>query len=322
MMTGPHPDRSMPPSQRRLAAILAADIRGYSRLMGADEEGTVARVTEQLRELADPLVRQHNGRIFKTMGDGFLAVFDSPLQAVRCALAFQKAVAERNIGWPSAQWLQYRIGINLGDVIAASDDLYGDSVNIAARLQTLAEPGGLCISGSVHDQVKRKLSVAFRSAGEERLKNIADPMRVFTLSSAAMPLRRTRWAGALSAALLSLFALTVVATSWWTWRDVLPRQQVGANQAPEAGAAAAPAMSPSLTLPMPSSAAEEHREAVFQRMLAVMSNNRFSWRTVERVALEAGVSEPEAHDILAAHPQEVTLGKSKEGKVIVRLADH
>jgi class 3 adenylate cyclase len=314
-MSAMDPGSPRPAGSRRLAAVLAADIKGYSALMGIDEDGTVARVTRQFEALADPTVRQHGGRIFKTMGDGFLAIFDSPLDATRCALAFQKAAAAENIGLPAERWLQYRIGINLGDVIAAADDIYGDSVNIAARLQTLAEPGGICISGSVHDQIRNKLGGGFLSLGEERLKNIVGPVRVFRVLPDPAVLARTklirpRW---IAAAIILL--LLTGAAGWWAWTSLVVHEPRGSREA------ASLSIGPG-ELPTQPIAADPHREVIFQRMVAVMSDNRFSWRTVERVALEAGVTEVEAHDILAAHARDVTLGKSKDGKLIVRLADH
>jgi class 3 adenylate cyclase len=314
-MSAMDPGSPKPAGSRRLAAVLAADIKGYSALMGIDEDGTVARVTRQFEALADPTVRQHGGRIFKTMGDGFLAIFDSPLDATQCALAFQKAAAAENIGLPAERWLQYRIGINLGDVIAAADDIYGDSVNIAARLQTLAEPGGICISGSVHDQIRNKLGGGFLSLGEERLKNIVGPVRVFrVLPDPAVLARgkliRPRW---IAAAIVLL--LLTGAAGWWAWTSLVVHEPRGSREA------ASLSIGPG-ELPTQPIAADPHREVIFQRMVAVMSDNRFSWRTVERVALEAGVTEVEAHDILAAHARDVTLGKSKDGKLIARLADH
>jgi class 3 adenylate cyclase len=314
-MSAMDPGSPRPAGSRRLAAVLAADIKGYSALMGIDEDGTVARVTRQFEALADPTVRQHGGRIFKTMGDGFLAIFDSPLDATRCALAFQKAAAAENIGLPAERWLQYRIGINLGDVIAAADDIYGDSVNIAARLQTLAEPGGICISGSVHDQIRNKLGGGFLSLGEERLKNIVGPVRVFRVLPdpavlARAKLIRPRW---IAAAIVLL--LLTGAAGWWAWTSLVVHAPGSSREA------ASLSIGPG-ELPTQPIAADPHREVIFQRMVAVMSDNRFSWRTVERVALEAGVTEVEAHDILAAHARDVTLGKSKDGKLIVRLADH
>src|ERR1700686_4494844 len=164
--------------QRRLAAILAADVAGYSRLMGADEEGTLAALKELRRELADPKIKEHRGRIVKTAGDGLLVEFASVVDAVRCAVEVQQEMAERNVGGPEEQRIQFRIGINLGDIIKDGRDIYGDGVNVAARLEALAEPGGICVSRVVRDQVRDKLDFAFEDMGEQRVKNIARPIRV------------------------------------------------------------------------------------------------------------------------------------------------
>src|SRR5215831_17946615 len=144
--------------ERRLAAILAADVAGYSRLMGADEEGTLARLKAVRGELADPKVKEHHGRIVKTTGDGLLIEFSSVVDAVRCAVEVQRAMAERNAEVPQEKRIEFRIGINLGDVIRDGRDIFGDGVNIAARLEALAEPGGICVSRVVHDQVRDKLN--------------------------------------------------------------------------------------------------------------------------------------------------------------------
>ena len=136
---------------RRLAAILAADVVGYSRLMGADEEGTLAALKELRRELADPRIDEHRGRIVKTTGDGVLVEFASIVDAVRCAVAVQRGMAERNAGVPQKRRIEFRVGINLGDIIHDEKDIFGDGVNVAARLEGLAEPGGICISRSVRD---------------------------------------------------------------------------------------------------------------------------------------------------------------------------
>ena len=146
---------------RRLAAILAADVAGYSRLMGADEEATLAALKAIRRELSDPKVNEHHGRIVKTTGDGLLIEFSSVVDAVRCAVEVQRAMAERNTEVPVARRIEFRIGINLGDIILDDDDIYGDGVNIAARLEALTEPGGICVSRVVYDQVRDKLDVAF-----------------------------------------------------------------------------------------------------------------------------------------------------------------
>ncbi|MDR6872013.1 formylglycine-generating enzyme required for sulfatase activity/class 3 adenylate cyclase [Bosea sp. BE125] len=170
-----------PHAHRRLAAILAADIAGYSRMMGHDEEGTVRRLKQVRREIVDPTLEEHYGRLIKTTGDGFLAMFDSPLEAVRCAIVVQQSVAARNTGLPRDYWLQYRIGVNLGDVIVEPDDVFGDGVNIAARLEALAMPGGVYISGGVYEQIKNKLVCGYQSLGDEKLKNITDPVRIYSV---------------------------------------------------------------------------------------------------------------------------------------------
>ena len=167
--------------QRRLAAILAADVAGYSRLMGVDEEGTLSALKELRRELADPKIKEHRGRIVKTTGDGLLVEFGSVVDAVRCAVEVQYEMAERNAGMPEEQRIQFRIGINLGDIIKDGRDIHGDGVNIAARLEALAEPGGICVNRVVRDQVRDKLDFAFEDAGEQRVKNIARPLRVYRI---------------------------------------------------------------------------------------------------------------------------------------------
>jgi adenylate cyclase len=162
--------------QRRLAAILASDVVGYSRLMGEGEEGTLAALKTLQRELIDPKVREHCGRLVKTTGDGALAsVFD----AVRCAAEMQRAMAERNADIPVEQQIDLRIGINLGDIIIDQGDIYGDGVNVAARLEALAEPGGICVSRVVRDRVRDKLDFSFEDLGEQQVKNIARPVRVY-----------------------------------------------------------------------------------------------------------------------------------------------
>jgi len=166
-------------STRRLAAILAADVAGYSRLMGMDEEGTHERLKAQRRELVDPKISEHSGRIVKNTGDGLLAEFPSVVDAVRCAAELQRAMIDREAGIPEDRRIKFRIGINLGDVIVEDDDIFGDGVNIAARLEALAQPGGLCISGTVYDQIRDKLPYVFEDLGEQSVKNIARPVRVY-----------------------------------------------------------------------------------------------------------------------------------------------
>src|SRR5882724_573043 len=169
---------------RRLTAILAADVAGYSRLMGADEEGTHERLKAHLRELIEPKIAEHRGRIVKNTGDGFLAEFPSVVDAVRCAVEVQRDMGERNSAIPTEQRIEFRVGINLGDVIAEGDDIFGDGVNIAARLEALADPGGLLVSNTVYDQVRDRLPSAFEDLGEQQVKNIARPVRVYRVRDA------------------------------------------------------------------------------------------------------------------------------------------
>jgi formylglycine-generating enzyme required for sulfatase activity/class 3 adenylate cyclase len=167
----------MPP--RRLAAIVAGDIAGYSRLMELDEEGTHVRVKRIQRDLIDPSITEHYGRLVKTTGDGFIAMFDSPLEAVRCAIVIQQNMSGRNTSLPRDHWIEYRIGVNLGDVIIEEDDIYGDGVNVASRLEGIAEPGSVYISGGIYEQIKNKLVCGYESLGDRKVKNITDPVRVY-----------------------------------------------------------------------------------------------------------------------------------------------
>jgi adenylate cyclase len=170
---------------RRLAAILAADVAGYSRLMGADEEGTLERLKALRRGLLDPTIAEHRGRIVKTTGDGLLVEFASVVDAVRCAVAVQQAMPERNTGFGTDNRIELRIGINLGDVIVEGDDLYGDGVNIAARIEALADAGGVFVSNTVHDHVRDRLPFVFEDLGEQQVKNIARPVRVYRVREVA-----------------------------------------------------------------------------------------------------------------------------------------
>jgi TolB-like protein len=175
------------PVERRLVAILAADVAGYSRLMGVDEEGTHERLTAHFRELVDPKIREHRGRTVKNTGDGLLAEFPSVVDAVRCAVETQRGMLDREPEVPEERRIMFRIGINLGDVIIEEHDIFGDGVNVAARLEALAEPGGICVSRVVRDQVRDKLDFAFGDMGEQHVKNIARPVRVYRVGSAATP---------------------------------------------------------------------------------------------------------------------------------------
>ncbi len=171
--------------ERRLAAILAADVAGYSRLMGANEEGTLAALKAIRRDLFDLKIKEHRGRIVKTTGDGLLVEFASVVDAVRCAVEVQRDMAECNADVPAERRIDFRVGINVGDIISDDNDIYGDGVNVAARLEALAEPGGICVSRVVRDQVRDKLDFAFDDKGEQQVKNIARPVRVYRVGARA-----------------------------------------------------------------------------------------------------------------------------------------
>lgn len=236
------------PEERRLAAILAADVVGYSRLMGADEIGTLRALKAYRRELIDPAIAARRGRIVKTTGDGLLVEFASAVDAVACATTIQRGTAARNESVPEERRLTLRIGINVGDIIIEQGDIFGDGVNVAARLETLCQPGGLCISRAVRDQVRDKLPLAFDDLGEQAVKNIARPVRAFGLTpqaiavapdlapgvGAAPATRRRRIR--IAAAVLAVIVAVVVAAGAWRWmeRDVstaIPPQSADAAPA-------------------------------------------------------------------------------------------
>ncbi|MBP2235270.1 TolB-like protein/class 3 adenylate cyclase/Flp pilus assembly protein TadD [Sinorhizobium kostiense] len=208
--------------ERRLTAILSADVVGYGRLMGEDEVGTLERLKACRRELVDPAIDRFHGRIIKLMGDGALVEFASVVDAVQCAAAIQRKMASRDDGLSDTKRIQFRIGINLGDVIVEGDDIYGDGVNIAARLEGMAEPGGICISGTAFDQVVHKIDVGFSALGEQKLKNIADPVRAYRVlldpsqaGKVAAARRRPRRRGMILAALaVMLAAITAIFLAW------------------------------------------------------------------------------------------------------------
>ena len=249
---------------RRLTAILAADVAGYSRLMGADEEGTHERLRGHLRELVDPKIKEHRGRIVKNTGDGMLAEFSSIVDAVRCAAEVQRAMADRNAETAEDKRITFRVGINLGDVIAEQDDIYGDGVNVAARLEALAEPGGICISRVVRDQIRDKLPYPFEDKGEQSVKNIARSVRVFALrpeavaelpatglSALAPPRRRVT---PVAMAMASAAALVIAAMAWWFWPATrspsTPAAAVGtaSESAQTAPSVTEPAVAPRLSI--------------------------------------------------------------------------
>src|SRR5712691_11198919 len=172
--------------ERKLAAILSADVKGYSRLMGEDEEATIHTLTAY-RQVMTTLIQQHRGRVVDSPGDNLLAEFASAVDAVQGAVAIQKELKVRNADLPAHRRMEFRIGINVGDVVTEDERLYGDGVNIAARLEGLAEPGGICISGTVHDHVKNKLVLQYEDLGEQTVKNITEPVRVWRVVMESSP---------------------------------------------------------------------------------------------------------------------------------------
>ena len=251
--------------QRRLAAILAADVAGYSRLMGVDEEGTLERLKAHRRLLIDPKIGEHSGRIVKTTGDGMLVEFASVVDAVRCAAEIQRAMIDRNADVPEDQRIAFRIGVNLGDIIVDDDDIFGDGVNIAARLEALAEPGGICISRTVRNQIRDKLPYSFEDLGEQSVKNIARPVRADAMSAEAVaatplvavaavppaPPRRINPRHAVIAA--SLVAVTAIGLgAWWAWPKAgsppVSVQAPASSQSPPAVAGTAAKPAPRLSI--------------------------------------------------------------------------
>jgi class 3 adenylate cyclase len=229
-------------SPRRLAAIVAGDISGYSRLMEIDEEGTHGRVKRIERALIEPSITGHHGRLVKTTGDGFIAIFDSPVEAVRCSIVIQQDMVGRNASLPRHHWIEYRIGVNLGDVIIEADDVYGEGVNIASRLEGIADPGQVYTSGGIYEQVKNKLVCGYESVGSRKLKNIADPVRVYRVLPDPSAFTRTRRRRENILILLLSFILLVAASGalWYgLWQPQSnPVQQAAAPVAPETPKAA------------------------------------------------------------------------------------
>ena len=210
--------------ERKLAVIFAADVAEYSRLMGLDEVGTL-RTLQAYRAILDRLIATHHGRIFNTAGDSVMADFASPVDAVECAVAVQEAIAKENANRAEGEQMRFRIGVHLGDVIVEGTNLFGDGVNIAARLQTLAEPGGICLSGAVRDQIGTRLPVAFAPLGEQRVKNIAEPVRAFRVARASdgRPVMAALHAGGTSvrsrvvAVAAAAILIAAGAGGWWLW---------------------------------------------------------------------------------------------------------
>src|SRR6195952_2769673 len=205
---------------RRLAAIVMADVVGYSRLMKTDERGTHQRVQRLLRELIEPTILEHRGRLVKQRGDGFLSMFDSPVEAVRCAIIIQQSMVSRNLEVPNEQAIRFRIGVNLGDVIVEADDVYGEGVNVAARLEQLAEPGNILISGGIYEQVKYKLVCGYQSLGDRKVKNITDPGPIYRVlrdpAAVERAWHRRTWLNRVL--FLSVILVSAGGGAWFLWR--------------------------------------------------------------------------------------------------------
>ena len=219
--------------ERKLAAILAADVVGYSTLMEADEAGTFNRLRAGRKELFEPEIEKHHGRIFKLMGDGLLAEFSSVVDAVECAVMLQRGMAERNASVPETERIQVRIGINLGEVIIDGEDRYGEGVNIAARIQQLAEPGGICVSGKVSKEVEKKLAFAFKPMGVHQIKNIAEPIAVYrVMSDGISPSGQSAWRIRMRPSRRIVVALPVIliiglvsGAAWYAYHELTSAEQ-------------------------------------------------------------------------------------------------
>jgi formylglycine-generating enzyme required for sulfatase activity/class 3 adenylate cyclase len=205
-----------PRGPRRLAAIVAGDIAGYSRLMELDEEGTHQRVKRIQRDLIDPSIAEHQGRLVKTTGDGFFAIFDSPVEAVRCGIVIQQNMFARNALLEKEQRIEFRIGVNLGDVIIEADDIYGDGVNVASRLESIAEPGEVYISGGIYEQIKHKLVCGYESLGDRKVKNITDPVRVYRVLPDPAAMNKTRRRETILIFSLSAILFLIAGAALWS----------------------------------------------------------------------------------------------------------
>ena len=300
---------------RRLAAIVAGDIAGYSRLMGHDEEGTHARVKRHRREIIEPTIAENHGRLVKYTGDGFLAMFDSPVEAVRCAIVIQQTVVGRNASVPREQWILYRIGVHLGDVIVERDDIYGDGVNIAARLEGIASPGELYVSGGVYEQIKNKLVCAYQALGDRQVKNITDPISVYRVLPdpyALMTARKGRRTFVLVGLGILMLAALGSAIGFYIWiRQLLVAYQPSAAvQAPKTALstpATGPALPPTASAPSAADAPSARSQAAAPNLPAAVPNapNRAAPSPVAPAypALPPTASAPSAADAPSARSQ-------------------
>jgi class 3 adenylate cyclase len=274
---------------RRLAAVLAADIVGYSRLMSIDEEGTHARVKRQRRELIDPTIVEHHGRLIKNTGDGFIAMFDSPVEAVRCAIVIQQSMVGRNATLPRAQWILFRVGVNLGDIIIDDDgDVYGDGVNIAARLESIAEPGGINISGGVYEQIKNKLVCGYQSMGDRKVKNITDPVPIYRVLPDLAAVKRAHRSRGIAAAVAAVVVCAGAGGAWYFWPLHAPQEEATAP-APSAPVPSKNTSGPVATAPAPASTtppiAEPELVALKGGAVVLGSNEDSSEKPIRRITV-------------------------------------
>lgn len=256
-------ERPREATPRRLAAIVAGDISGYSRLMQLDEEGTHARVKRIERDLIEPSIAEHHGRLVKTTGDGFIAIFDSPVEAVRVGIVIQQNMVGRNASLPKHHWIEFRIGVNLGDIIIEADDVYGDGVNIASRLEGIADPGQIYISSGIYEQVKHKLVCGYEALGDRKVKNITEPVRVYRVfADPAAFLEHRRRRENILTFLLSLTLLAIASGAlWYVLLQPYGKLEKQASapvsppvEIPNVPSSQAPAAKQAAPLPLPSSA--------------------------------------------------------------------
>jgi adenylate cyclase len=305
---------------RRLAAILAADVAGYSRLMGIDEDGTHERLQAHFRQLVHPKIAEHRGRVVKNTGDGLLAEFPSVVDAVRCAAEVQRGMIDREPMVSDERRIRFRIGVNLGDVIAEDGDIFGDGVNVAARLEALAEPGGICVSGTVRDQVRDKLPYALDDMGGQSVKNIARPVRVYALRPEAVadlpaqsvPLEALRRRPTMLVAMAAgaAAALVIAVIAWWLWPATRSSPTATVTGAPAAMSTAQPLVAPRLSIVvLPFANLSDDREqqyfadgvtedlttdlSRFAQMLVISRNTAFTYKdkpvNAKQVGRELGV---------------------------------
>lgn len=293
-------------TSRRLAAIIAGDISGYSRLMQIDEDGTYARVKRIERDLVEPTIAEHHGRLVKTTGDGFLAIFDSPVEAVRCGIVIQQSMVGRNASLPREHWIVYRIGVNLGDVIIEDEDVYGDGVNVAARLEGIATPGQIFISGGIYEQVKHKLVCGYQSLGDRQVKNITDPVRVYRVLPDPSAMTESRGRPVIALLATAIIALLVLAGGvlWYLLirPDHIARRAPDAASTPAELAKAAPppapmtpqappktsetAAVPAMKQPAPPSVREPDMVSLPGGSFAMGSNDDMTEKPVHQVAIK------------------------------------